>query len=281
MSRRTARVCTTRSQEDRCTFRRLAPELHILCSGRRRVSRRSSSRRAGHPNRRVRRRPPPPRSRPHRRASRRSSRSPQGRADRRDGLAGLPAVLREQQSEQRQGLRERRRLRGRRRSSGSPPSRSSGSSSTSTRPTRRDRRTSTSTSTRSRSRRQRAQEVDFSTPYYTNPQGDHRRQATRRTRTPRRSPNCKDAKFGVQIGTTSLEAVEQRDQPDAAAARLQQLQRRRQRLEDRHASQAIVADLATAFDLTSTELPHTTIVGQFSAPGGDNWGLLLGLALDA
>jgi polar amino acid transport system substrate-binding protein len=36
-----------------------------------------------------------------------------------------------------------------------------------------------------------------------------------------------------------------------------------------------VVDLATAFDLTSTELSHTTIAGQFSAPGGDNWGLLL------
>ena len=36
-----------------------------------------------------------------------------------------------------------------------------------------------------------------------------------------------------------------------------------------------MVDLATAFDLTSTELPHTTIAGQSSAPGGDNWGLLL------
>jgi polar amino acid transport system substrate-binding protein len=38
---------------------------------------------------------------------------------------------------------------------------------------------------------------------------------------------------------------------------------------------AIIVDLATAFDLTSTELPHTTIAGQFKAPGGDNWGLLM------
>ena len=42
-----------------------------------------------------------------------------------------------------------------------------------------------------------------------------------------------------------------------------------------HRVDAIVVDLATAFELTSTELPHTTIAGQFSAPGGDNWGLLL------
>ncbi len=36
---------------------------------------------------------------------------------------------------------------------------------------------------------------------------------------------------------------------------------------------AIVVDLATAFTLTS-ELKGTTIAGQFSAAGGDNWGLL-------
>ncbi len=42
-----------------------------------------------------------------------------------------------------------------------------------------------------------------------------------------------------------------------------------------HRVDAIVVDLATAFDLTSTELPHTTIAAQFSAPGGDKWGVLM------
>ena len=42
-----------------------------------------------------------------------------------------------------------------------------------------------------------------------------------------------------------------------------------------HRVDAIVVDLATAFQLTATELPHTTIAGQFSAPGGDKWGVLL------
>ena len=40
-----------------------------------------------------------------------------------------------------------------------------------------------------------------------------------------------------------------------------------------HRVDAIVVDLATAFELTATSLPHTTIAGQFSAPGGDQLGI--------
>ena len=119
----------------------------------------------------------------------------------------------------------------------------------------------------------RAKEVDFSTPYYTNPQG---------IIVPSSSPLAhatslaafKDASIGVQIGTTSLDAVTSEIQPNnqpqvfntsndvVSAFKI-------------HRVDAIVVDLATAFDLTSTELPHTTIAGQFSAPGGDHWGVLL------
>jgi polar amino acid transport system substrate-binding protein len=42
-----------------------------------------------------------------------------------------------------------------------------------------------------------------------------------------------------------------------------------------HRVNAIVVDLATAFELTATDLPHTVIAGQFNAPGGDTWGALL------
>ena len=35
-----------------------------------------------------------------------------------------------------------------------------------------------------------------------------------------------------------------------------------------------VVDLATAFELIS-EIKHSTIAGQFTAPGGDDWGVLL------
>jgi polar amino acid transport system substrate-binding protein len=119
----------------------------------------------------------------------------------------------------------------------------------------------------------RAREVDFSAPYYTNPQGiivassgpyAHAKSLAA----------LKGAKIGVQIGSTSLSAVTSVIKPSSqpqvfntsndvvSAFKI-------------HRVDAIVVDLATAFDLTSTELSHTTIAGQFSAPGGDNWGVLL------
>ena len=38
---------------------------------------------------------------------------------------------------------------------------------------------------------------------------------------------------------------------------------------------AVVVDLPTALYLTAAQVPSATIVGQFSAPGGDRWGALL------
>ncbi len=37
----------------------------------------------------------------------------------------------------------------------------------------------------------------------------------------------------------------------------------------------MVVDLPTAFYLTAAELEDAKIVGQFAAPGGDEWGALL------
>jgi len=119
----------------------------------------------------------------------------------------------------------------------------------------------------------RAKEVDFSVPYYTNPQGiivDASSPYAHATSL----AAFKGAKLGVQIGTTSLDAVNAEIKPTSqpqvfntsndviSAFKI-------------HRVDAIVVDLATAFDLTSTELSHATIAGQFSAPGGDNWGVLL------
>ena len=39
---------------------------------------------------------------------------------------------------------------------------------------------------------------------------------------------------------------------------------------------AIVVDLPTAFYLTAAEVPTAKIVGQFAAPGGDDWGAAAG-----
>ena len=119
----------------------------------------------------------------------------------------------------------------------------------------------------------RAKAVDFSTPYYTNPQAivvvkcSSYQHATTLAQ-------LRGAKFGVQEGTTSLAAVTAEIKPahapyvynnsnDVVTALRQ------------HGVDAIVVDLATAFYLTSGEIPHGVIVGQFGAPGGDNWGVLL------
>lgn len=82
------------------------------------------------------------------------------------------------------------------------------------------------------------------------------------------------ASLGVQIGTTSLDAVTASIKPsnqpkvfnnsnDVVTALKQ------------HQVDAVVVDLPTAFYLTSAQVPTATIVGQFNAPGGDRWGALL------
>ncbi len=120
-------------------------------------------------------------------------------------------------------------------------------------------------------KRQRA--VDFSEPYYTAPQavvaakGSSAAKATS-------LDDLADATIGVQLGTTSLDAVTEAIQPsedpkvfddsNAVVTALRQNQ-----------VDAVVIDLPTAFYLTAAQVPSATIVGQFEAPGGDEWGALL------
>jgi polar amino acid transport system substrate-binding protein len=118
----------------------------------------------------------------------------------------------------------------------------------------------------------RQKAVDFSAPYYTNPQGIIVSSTGKYAHVTSLAA-LRDAKIGVQIGTTSLDAtnsvIKPSSQPDVfntsndvvAAFKI-------------HRVDAIVVDLATAFELTS-EIKHSTIAGQFTAPGGDNWGVLL------
>jgi len=119
----------------------------------------------------------------------------------------------------------------------------------------------------------RAKVVQFSTPYYTNPQGiivasdspyAHAKSLAA----------LKSANIGVQIGTTSLSAATAEIKPDHAPQVFNTSNDVVEAFKIKRVN-AIIVDLATAFDLTSTELPHTTIAGQFKAPGGDNWGLLM------
>jgi polar amino acid transport system substrate-binding protein len=120
---------------------------------------------------------------------------------------------------------------------------------------------------------QRKRAVDFSAPYYESPQA---------VIAPKGSPaadakslaDLKDATIGVQIGTTSLDAVSSKIQPskqpkvfddsNAVVTALKQGQ-----------VDAVVTDLPTALFLSAAEVPDSKVVGQFSAPGGDQWGALL------
>jgi polar amino acid transport system substrate-binding protein len=127
----------------------------------------------------------------------------------------------------------------------------------------------------------REKAVDFSSPYYTANQavvalkGSDSAAATSLA-------DLKGTKIGVQIGTTSLDAVEEaiepNDKPDVfngsgdvvTALKNEQID-------------AVVVDLPTALYLTAVQVPNATVVGQFNAPGGDQWGALLakGSALTA
>jgi polar amino acid transport system substrate-binding protein len=115
--------------------------------------------------------------------------------------------------------------------------------------------------------------VDFSSPYYVSPQA---------VLVPKGSDlagaasfaDFENATIGVQIGTTSLDAVRDvmkpaqepkvfNDSNDVVTA-LKQGQ-----------VDAVVTDLPTAFYISAAQVPGSKIVGQFSAPGGDSFGLLL------
>ena len=119
----------------------------------------------------------------------------------------------------------------------------------------------------------RAQQVDFSSPYYTANQavvalkGSDAASASSLA-------DLADAQIGVQIGTTSLEAVEASIEPSSEPRVFDTSNDVVTSLKQEQVD-AVVVDVPTAFFLTAVQVPEATIVGQFSAPGGDEWGALL------
>lgn len=119
----------------------------------------------------------------------------------------------------------------------------------------------------------RAEAVDFSSTYYTANQavvalkGSEAAAATSLA-------DLADAEFGVQIGTTSLEAVEASIQPTTEPRVFDTSNDVVTALKQEQVD-AVVVDVPTAFFLTAVQVPEGAIVGQFSAPGGDEWGALL------
>ncbi|MEA2331884.1 MAG: polar amino acid transport system substrate-binding protein [Thermoleophilaceae bacterium] len=119
----------------------------------------------------------------------------------------------------------------------------------------------------------REKAVDFSSPYYTAPQA---------VVVPKESDlagteslaDLKDAVIGVQIGTTSLDAARDVIQPSQDIKVFNDSNDVVTALKQNQVD-AVVLDLPTAFYLTAAQVPGAKIVGQFNAPGGDEFGLLL------
>jgi polar amino acid transport system substrate-binding protein len=118
----------------------------------------------------------------------------------------------------------------------------------------------------------REKAVDFSKPYYVAPQavvtgkGSDLKVSS--------LADLKDATIGVQIGTTSLDAVNESIQPSKDPKVFNDSNDVVTALKQNQVD-AIVVDLPTAFYLTAAQVPGSKIAGQFSAPGGDSFGLLL------
>jgi polar amino acid transport system substrate-binding protein len=119
----------------------------------------------------------------------------------------------------------------------------------------------------------RAEQVDFSSPYY---EAEQAVVALKDSEVADATSlaDLTDAAFGVQIGTTSLDAVNASIQPSQEPEVFDTSNDVVTALKQGQVD-AIVVDVPTAYFLTATQVPEAAIVGQFPAPGGDQWGALL------
>ena len=115
--------------------------------------------------------------------------------------------------------------------------------------------------------------VDFSAPYFTAPQALVVPKGSKLVNA-KSLADVRAAKIGVQVGTTSFDAVKEVIKPDTdpkvfnnstdVVTALKQGQ-----------VEGVVVDLPTAFYVTAAQVKGSKIIGQFEAPGGDKWGALL------
>lgn len=119
----------------------------------------------------------------------------------------------------------------------------------------------------------RKKRVDFSSPYFTAPQAVVALNGTGAAKATSLA-ELHSAKLGVQVGTTSLDAVQNVIKPSSDPQVFNDSNDTVRALKTKRVD-AVVVDLPTAFYLTGAEIDKSKIVGQFNAPGGDAWGALL------
>lgn len=119
----------------------------------------------------------------------------------------------------------------------------------------------------------REKAVDFSSTYYTTPQAVVAPKGSKFADASSLA-DLKDATIGVQVGTTSLDAVKSEIDPSSSPKVFNDSNDVVMALKQKQVD-AVVVDLPSALYLTAAQVPSATVVGQFSAPGGDNWGVTL------
>ena len=119
----------------------------------------------------------------------------------------------------------------------------------------------------------RAEAVDFSAPYYVAEQAIVALKDSDFANATSLA-DFADATIGVQIGTTSQEAVDASIAPSTAPKVFDTSNDVVTALKNEQVD-AVVVDVPTAYFLTAVQVPEGKTVGQFPAPGGDEWGALL------
>jgi len=119
----------------------------------------------------------------------------------------------------------------------------------------------------------REKAVDFSAPYYTANQAVVALKDSEAADA-KSLADLEDAQLGVQVATTSLEAAEEEIDPSSKPEVFNSSNDVVTALKNEQID-AVVVDLPTALYLTAVQVPQAAVVGQFSAPGGDEWGALL------
>jgi polar amino acid transport system substrate-binding protein len=123
---------------------------------------------------------------------------------------------------------------------------------------------------------ERAQNVDFSIPYYSTPQAV----ITVESSAAASATSLADLQgllIGAASGTTSFDSIEETIKPTAGAQAFNNNDDAKLALETGQID-ALVVDLPTAFYLTAVELTGGKIIGQLPQSAGisDEWGLVLG-----
>jgi polar amino acid transport system substrate-binding protein len=121
---------------------------------------------------------------------------------------------------------------------------------------------------------ERANNVDFSEPYYDVNQSLVALKGSSLTKA-KSLAEVKDAKLGAQIGTTSLDYINDEIQPSKKASVYNTNNDVISALKAKQID-GIVVDLPTAFFVTAVQVPNGTVVGQFPDAGDqEQFGLVL------